>query len=542
MKRVVLFAVLLAALAIGCSSDEEPTQPPPPSPGAPSIVVSPASATVLVRASEPFVATPSAGADSDSVVTWRLVRDPGTPDTTNVGSIVSTGPRSATYTAPPTVVPLGSDYLVTVKAVSTRDTTVYGIARVTVPRPQVTVLPELVPSVPPATQVPLQVLVTNAPTPGFTLFVNDIPGGDAGVGTWVQNGPASALYTAPAHDTLFSYDLQARAVEDPRRVGTAHVTVIPGFALPSTDAASDQFAPEWDPTSHRLAYVRGGTWDLVVYDFVLHAERVVTHINWSGADYDGRIAWSDDGNRLLFSEQTGARRTIGVIDASGTGRASFAPDASTDYLEACFLPTSSDSIYVAEHKSVNWDLRAYRLSGLPLERGRALYTPAISVEVHSPDAVMLPPDRRPHVGFEVVVGGDGTVRSLKDDGEGIVGVAYSSATSRTKQVRWAVQADRTFWLTFIHGANQIVYRVDKSGLNLPQQCYVDYFPESATDLRADQPRFFNFPDAQAVARRMPGGRTQIWILAFPPSNVLPVPPGPRPQRASGGLANAFLRR
>jgi hypothetical protein len=541
MKRITLFAVLLAALAIGCSDDEAPTQPPPPQPGPPTILLTPSTATVLVRATQSFVATPSA--DSDSVVTWRLVRDPSISDTANVGTIVSTGPKSAIYTAPPSVVPLNNDYLINVKAMSKRDTTVYGIARVTVPRVKVTVVPNLVASVPPATQVPLQVVVQNAPTPGFSLFVNGIAGGDAGVGTWVENGPATTVYTAPVHDTLFTYALQAKSAEDPRHFGTAQVTVIPGFALPSTDNASDQFAPEWDPTSHRLAYVRGGTWDLVVYDFALQTERVLTRVNWSGPRYDGRIAWSNDGDKLLFSEETAGRRTIGLIGANGANRASFAPEALTDYVEACFLPTSPESIYVAEHKGIDWALRAYRLSGLPGERGRGIYTPAPTVEVHTPDAVMLPPNLRPFVGFEVVVNGDGTVRSLRDDGDGLVGVAYSSATSRTSQVRWVVQADGTTWLTFIYGLNHIVYRVDKSGLQLPQQCYMDYFPESATDLRADRPAFFRFVDAHAVARQMPGGRTQIWIMAFPPSDVLPVPPGgPRPQRAPGAFARALLGR
>jgi hypothetical protein len=539
MRRFGFLALVLSTLALGCS-DEEPTQPPPPSPGAPSITITPSTATVLVRASQPLVATPASSADS--AVTWRILRDPALPDTANVGTIISTGPRSATYTAPPSVVPLGSDYVVSVRAVSTRDTTSYGVAKITVPRVKVTVLPNHVPSVPPATPVPFQVAVQYAPTPGFTLFVNGIANGDAGVGTLVQTGPAGAEYTSPMHDSSNTYALQAKSVEDPRHFGTAQVNVRPGFPVPSSNQSSDQFAPEWDPTSHRLAYVRGGSWDLVVYDFTLHTERVLARIGWSSLTYDGRIAWSDDGDRLVFSEQTAGRRTLGVVHADGTGRATFAPEAFTDYDEACFMPSSPESIYVAEHRGVDWSLRAYRLPALPGDRGRTLYEAAPTVEVHSPDAVILPPNIRPSVGFEVVVQGDGTVRSMKDDGVGLVGVAYSSATDRTPQVRWAIAADGTVWLTFVNELTHNVYRVDRSGLDLPQRCYSDYLAESASDLKANRPAFFAFPDAQAVSRHEPSGQWRIWVIGFPPSNIVPVPPVPGPQASRAGLARALLGR
>jgi len=521
MRLNAILVVSLALVCFGCSEDE-PTQPPPPPSG--TIAVAPPSASVFVHSSQDFVAT--TGDTADHSVTWRLRRDPLLSDTLDVGTIVSTGAKTVTYTAPAKVENL-LGYSLTLQAVSTRDTTVRGSTQIIVPAVQVALVPDHLLSVLPAVQVPFYVLVGNTPNKGFTLAVNGIPGGDAGVGTFVATGPASATYTAPAHDTSATYVLEARSSDDTRRVGLANVSVRAGFQLPAA-ANADQWAPEWSPTSPKLAYVRGaaGSWQLVTYDFDSQAEQVLVTFARTGTTYDGRVAWSDDGLRLLFSEEVGGQRKIGVIQANGTGRTSFGPQGAIDYEEACFVPLSSDSIYVTQHQGNSWSLRAYPLSAGLGSVGRVLYTPPARAEVHSPDAANLEGIRRPYVAFETVVDGDGTVRSMKDDGgTGPPGVAYSSATARTDQVRWAFPLDGGEWITFVHRTNDLVHRVNRSGLDLPQPCYVDYFAEGSADLKALPPGIFGFGSAQAVTRRDATGHWRTWIVEFPPSWGIPVSRG-----------------
>jgi hypothetical protein len=528
LSAILVVCLALALACFGCSEDE-PTQPPPPPSG--TIAVAPPSASVFVHSSQAFVAT--TGDTADHSVTWRLRRDPALSDTLDVGTIVATGPKSVTYTAPATVENL-LGYSLTLQAVSDRDTTVRGTTQIIVPAVQVALVPDHLFSVLPATPVPFNVLVGNTPNKGFTLAVNDIPGGDAAVGTLVATGPASATYTAPARDTTATYVLEARSTDDTRRFGLANVSVRAGFQLPAAGNA-DQWAPEWNLGTPKLAYVRGGAgaWQLVVYNFENQAEQVLTSFTRTGAVYDGRIAWSDDGLRILFSEEVGGQRKIGVIQANGTERTSFGPQGAIDYEEACFVPLSSDSIYVTQHQGTNWSLRAYPLASGLGSVGRVLYTPPARAEVHSPDAAILEGIRRPFVAFETVVDGDGTVRSLKDDGEGVPGVAYSSATARTEQVRWAFPLDGGEWITFVYGQRNLVYRVNRSGLDLPQPCYVDYFDEASADLKAIVPSYFGFGNPQAVTRRDASGHWRIWVVDFPPSGVIPVS---RAQSAGGRVA------
>lgn len=530
MNRSAIAAILLSLAALGCSEDE-PTQPPPP-PSGHTITVSPNSASVWVHMSQGFVATPSDTADHD--VTWRLRRDPSLSDTLDVGTIVTTGPKSVTYTAPAKVEDALFGYSLTLQAVSTRDTTVRGVTQIIVPPVKVAILPDAAVNVLPAAELPFTILVGNTPNKGFTLEVNDIPGGNVGVGTFVMTGPASATYTAPVKDSAEVYTLRARSTDDSRRSGIARLSVFPGFVLPTTDPTQNQWTPEWSITAPpRLAYVRGGggSWQLVIYDFDTHSEQVLTTLAWSGPTYDGRIAWSDTGGRLLFSEETSGRRTIGVIQENGTGRTTFAPQAFTDYEEACFVPGSFDSIYVTQRNGVNWSLRAYRLGGLPGDVGRTLHAPAPAVELHSPDATLRSGSLRPYVAFETVVNGHGTVRSMNDDGAGRVGVAYSSATGRTRQVRWAHPANSPIfaneWITFVHQQNNALYRVDPSGLNLPILCYTEYFPEASSDLKVLPlpTNYFGFDDPLAITRLDASGHWRIWVVEFPPSLIVMRPRG-----------------
>jgi hypothetical protein len=516
LTLALVFGTVLAV--VGCSkSPEEPTTP---SGGGSSINVTPKNQVVLTRGTLDFTATLSG--TSDTTVTWQLLREPGVNDTVDVGTIVSTGARSAHFVAPNTVETPGFDLTITVQAIDVADSTVRGSTTVVVPRVKLLLVPGSVTSVPPGTQVPFAVNVQNALDTGFSLSVDGIPGGDQGVGTWVQTGATSTIYTAPSRDTLFIYSLLARSDSDPAIYGSALVIVRAGFPVPTSDPARNEYTPEWDPMAAKVAAVRGGGgWDLVVYDFVSHTEQVLTTISWDSNGYDGRIAWSEDGSRLAFSEESGGHRTIGLVNADGSGRSTFAPNPAIDYDDACFIPGAGpDSLFVAQHTVAGSSLRAYGTNAAPADTGRVLRLAPAGSTIRWPDAVQLPIITRPSVCFSEMNGGFSSVLSLNDNGNGVLSVAATGSITAT-QPRWAIPSDGVPWITYINSATQNVYRASRAG-GSNQRVYTDFFPESGSDLKADPPSSFHFVDAHVVARLEPDGHTRLWVIGFPPSNVTPV--------------------
>jgi hypothetical protein len=515
-RRIVL--VVLAVLVAGCSKN--PAAPPPPASPA-SVAVTPSVALVLVHQQLSLTATVSNS--SATTVEWRLAREPGLADTISVGTITPTGPLTAVYRAPDRVVTPGTDYTVTVLAVATSDTTLRGQGTIFVPRVRIAVSPASVSSVPPGTWIPHRIKVENGALDDFTLFVEGITGGDAGVGTWEKTTDTTAVYKAPVHDTLFVYSLLATAVEDPARFATATATVRAGFPLPTPDPMRSEYAPEWNPTDDRLAFVRGGgPWELVVYDFGMQSEQVLATFSWTGVTYDGRIAWSDDGARIAFSEESSGLRMIGLVNEDGSGRTSFAPDATVNFEAACFLPGRSDSLYVAQSAagSGTSSLRAYAVIPAPVDPGRLIVQAAAGATVGAPDAYQ-PVSGRPLVGYETTNGNFSTVFSIADN-DGHAASAATLGTGLRTQVRWATLKDGVAWLTYVGDDSDNLYRVQRSGLSAPQRCYVDFFPELSGDLKPDPPPFFHFVDAHAVARVEPDGHTRIWVIGSPPSWVVPV--------------------
>jgi hypothetical protein len=515
-------AILALTALVIASCSKNPAAPPPPTGNKGSVKVEPLQSNVDVNGTLDLTATLSGVADS--AVTWRLLHEPGVSDTVNIGTIASTGARSAHFTAPPTVETAEFDLTITVQAVDVADTTVRGSATIVVPRVQVSVSPNSVTSVPPGTLVPYSVSVTNTSNQNFALTVDGIPGGDAGVGTWVQTGATSTIYTAPSRDTLFIYSLLAQSTADPNIFGSAIAVVRAGFPIPTTDATRSEYAPEWDPVAARVAFARGGpAWDLVVYDLVTQTEQVLTSFTWSGNTYDGRIAWSEDGTQIAFSEESGGHRVIGLVHADGSALSSFAPNANTDYDEACFFTVASpaaESLYVAQQDSTGSVLRAYPLAAGPGETGRLMHQAVAGGVVHSPDAVQLTGVVRPSVTFIEVSNSFSQVLSLNDTGSGILSTASSGSGVRT-QARWVIPSDGVPWITYVDPATENIYRAQRGGTTA-QRVYTDFFPESGSDLKADPPTAFHFLDAQIVARLEPDGHTRLWVIGFPPSNITPV--------------------
>ena len=119
MKRALTLVLLSGAfLVASCGGGSSSTTPPP----APSITVSPTSATVVVKGTQQFTATVSNA--SSTLVNWQVNSVAG-GDTTH-GTISASG----LYTAPPTV-PSGAN-VVTITAVSQAVTTLTATASVTI--------------------------------------------------------------------------------------------------------------------------------------------------------------------------------------------------------------------------------------------------------------------------------------------------------------------------------------------------------------------------------------------------------------------------
>jgi len=532
----LVLATLLAV--VGCSKN--PEAPPPPTGGGSSISITPKNQVVLTKGTLDLSATFSG--TSDTTVTWELLPEPGVNDTTDLGTIVSSGSRTAHYTAPVTVETPGFDLTVTVQAVGVADTTVRGSTTIVVPRVKVSLVPGSVTSVPPGTQVPFAVTVQNAIDTGFSLSVDGIQGGDQGVGTWVQTGATSTIYTAPSRDTLFLYSLLAQSHSDPAIYGSALAIVRAGFAVPTTDPTRSEYAPEWNPIAAKVAFVRGGApWDLVVYDFITQTEQVLTTFTWSGAAYDGRITWSQDGSRIAFTEESGGRHVIDVVMADGSpGGGVVAPDANTNYDEACFLPVTApavESLYVAQHDAGGSSLRAYPANAAPADTGRLLRKAPAGSTIRWPDAVQLPIITRPSVAFSEMNGGFSSVLSLNDNGNGVLSVAATGSITAT-QPRWALPSDGIPWITYVNSASRNVYRASRGG-GASQRVYTDFFPESGSDLKADPPPSFHFVDAHVVARLEPDGHTRLWVIGFPPSNVTPVSPALEAELVRAGVWRAL---
>ena len=84
-----------------------------------------------------------------------------------------------------------------------------------------------------------------------------------------------------------------------------------------------QLDPAWSPDSRKIAYTTENDTQVYVYDW---ASKTNTKI-YDGDDYGGQhylagAAWSPDGNRILFHEESSpGTHHITVINADGTGRA-----------------------------------------------------------------------------------------------------------------------------------------------------------------------------------------------------------------------------
>jgi hypothetical protein len=188
------------------------------------VTLSPPISTIEVNQTLMF--SESVSGSDDQNVTWEVDDVPG-GDMTH-GTIVSTGPHTATYTAP-VVVPPDNNGTVIIKAVPEADSTKPGTATVTIVAtlPIVVTISPTAASVPTTTTYPFQATIQNANDASLTWSVNGVVGGNSTVGTVVDLGLGQGQYTAP--NTIPSPDtvqLTVTSVEDPTKSASANVTIV----------------------------------------------------------------------------------------------------------------------------------------------------------------------------------------------------------------------------------------------------------------------------------------------------------------------------
>jgi hypothetical protein len=417
-----------------------------------------------------------------------------------------------------------------VTATSTLDTTLSGSTRVTIPRIRVNAQPALLTSIPPGTAVPFAIDVKYAHDPGFLLWVDGIPGGNADVGTFTPSGPGAAIYGAPVIEPrVTAYSLLVQSAQAPQDAFAAPLlNVRGGFPLPG-DPSRHQLSPEWDPSGTRVAYVEGPPWQIVVHDPVSHARTPLAAIEWSGALYGGRLSWSPGGDRICFGEEQGGRRVVGWVEVAGGGRSIFDPDGVSEFRDGVFLPTGAgapESLLVVVRSGSDYELRAFPLLAGAGESGLSIYDPPGGTVLREPDAARL--DGALHVTAVREASGSQEIIAFAADGGPLdLYVKDPEATAPVAHPVWTPQSgvDR---ITYVSVANGTAYRFTFQGGADPVRLYAEFFPEQSVD------RVDTRPQHVVMSRLHPDGWHRAWVVEFPPVDYLPKPSEEEELRAASG--------
>jgi hypothetical protein len=219
--RLLAVATIALLMLSGCvgggtTAPPQPILPPaPPSSTITSVTVTPASVSILTKATQQFAANVQGTGSFTKSVSWSVNDVQGGNAT--VGTITSDGLYSA-----PTAVPNPSS--VTVKAQSLEDGTKVGTAPVTI-APE-TVQINISPSSGSAQlggTIQFMSTVTGTVNMGVIWSVNDIQGGQPATGTIDQTGLYAAPVNLPAHATV---TVSATSQENSTKRAAAAVTIL----------------------------------------------------------------------------------------------------------------------------------------------------------------------------------------------------------------------------------------------------------------------------------------------------------------------------
>jgi hypothetical protein len=222
-RHCLLGSLVMLAGLVSCSGGSQPSSTT--SSSGIVVTVSPATVSVNAGSATPTQFTVTLTGATNLIVTW-MVNDVAGGNST-LGTIDSNG----LYVAPAQVPSPGT---VTVKAVSSEDSTAVGTAAVTIlSPPQVTVTPKSPPPVLPGGQVKFTATVTGAATTNVNWTVNNIPVGNKDLGFILSDGTYNAPLSPPPGGTV---TVTAASRDFPQSTDSATVTLT-SFATVSLDGA-----------------------------------------------------------------------------------------------------------------------------------------------------------------------------------------------------------------------------------------------------------------------------------------------------------------
>jgi hypothetical protein len=212
-SRLLVVATMAVLMLYGCGGGGT-TPPAPPTPTITSVSVTPASGSLLIKATQQFAASVQGTGSFSTAVSWFVndVQGGNTP----FGTITSNGLYSAPATVPN---PSG----VTVKAQSVQDGKKAGTTQVSITPENVQI--NISPSSGSAQlggTLQFMSTVTGTVNTGVTWSVNNVQGGQSAIGSIDQTGLYTAPANLPAHSTV---SVGATRQEDTTKTAAA-VTIL----------------------------------------------------------------------------------------------------------------------------------------------------------------------------------------------------------------------------------------------------------------------------------------------------------------------------
>lgn len=253
--RAIALGVLCVAsvVEINCGIAGSPSKVAPASVG---VTVTPASASLLLGATQPFQA--SVTGSPNATVTWEVNHVPG--GTAGSGTISTAGLYAA-----PAILP--SPPSVTVTAISQADAEANGSAIVNLKDNIVVTVAPATASVPTSGEqvFTASISATSGSAAGVAWSVNGIAGGNSTFGTIATTSATTALYTAPtAPPSPPTITVTATSAADSSKVGSASATIICAATIPISPVLTSVSLGQPQVFAASFCFAAGATiaWDV----------------------------------------------------------------------------------------------------------------------------------------------------------------------------------------------------------------------------------------------------------------------------------------